>query len=33
MSLIIKEKIDTLTFNSIDKENYDSLDLETEQGN
>jgi hypothetical protein len=26
------EKIDTLTFNSIEKENYDSLDLDTEQG-
>jgi hypothetical protein len=35
ISLIIKknqEKIDTLTFNSTEKENYDSLELDIEQG-
>jgi hypothetical protein len=35
ISLIIngkQDKIDTLTFNSTEKENYDSLDLEVEPG-
>jgi hypothetical protein len=35
ISLIInknQDKIDTLTFNSTEKENYDSLELDIEQG-